>query len=279
MPIRKYKPTSPGRRHGSVLTYEEVTTSKPEKSLLRPLKKTGGRNNYGRITARFRGGGHKRKYRVIDFKRDKDGIPAKVATVEYDPNRTCFIALLHYADGEKRYILAPIGLEVGQTILSGPDAEPNPGNAKMLRDIPIGVQVHNVELQPGRGGQMAARRRLGPAHRPRGQVRGPDAALGRAPPRPRDLPRHHRPRREHGPPERQARQSRAPASPGPPSARPRYGHEPGRPPHGWWRRPDRGGSSPLLADRCPREGRPHAAPQSPDRRLHHPPPSQAQVMP
>lgn len=154
MPIRKYKPTSPGRRHGSVLTYEEITSTTPEKSLLRPLKKTGGRNNYGRITVRFRGGGHKRKYRVIDFKRNKDGVPAKVATIEYDPNRTCFIALLHYADGEKRYILAPIGLEVGQTLLSGPDAEPNPGNAKMLRDIPIGVQVHNVELQPGRGGQL-----------------------------------------------------------------------------------------------------------------------------
>ena len=125
MPIRKYKPTSPGRRHGSVLTYEEVTSTTPEKSLLRPLKKSGGRNNYGRITVRFRGGGHKRKYRVIDFKRNKDGIPAKVATIEYDPNRTCFIALLHYADGEKRYILAPIGLEVGQTLLSGSDAEPN----------------------------------------------------------------------------------------------------------------------------------------------------------
>ena len=113
MPIRKYKPTSPGRRHGSVLTYEEVTSTTPEKSLLRPLKKSGGRNNYGRITARFRGGGHKRKYRVIDFKRSKDGIPAKVATIEYDPNRTCFIALLHYADGEQRYILAPIGLAAG----------------------------------------------------------------------------------------------------------------------------------------------------------------------
>lgn len=154
MPIRKYKPTSPGRRHGSVLTYEEVTKTTPEKSLLRPLKKSGGRNNYGRITVRFRGGGNKRKYRVIDFKRDKDGVPARVAAVEYDPNRTCFICLLHYADGEKRYILAPIGVGVGDTLVSGPDAEPTAGNAKMLRDIPIGLQIHNIELQPGRGGQL-----------------------------------------------------------------------------------------------------------------------------
>lgn len=154
MGIRKYKPTSPGRRHGSVLDFTEITRSKPEKSLLRPLKKTGGRNNRGRITCRHRGGGHKRQYRVIDFKRDKDGIPARVATIEYDPNRTCFIALLHYADGEKRYILAPIGLEVGQTIQSGSDSDPNPGNSMRLSDIPVGVQIHNVELQPGRGGQI-----------------------------------------------------------------------------------------------------------------------------
>jgi len=152
--IRKYKPTSPGRRHGSVLDYAEITCTTPEKSLLRPLKKTGGRNNHGRITCRHRGGGHKRKYRVIDFKRNKDGVPAKVHSIQYDPNRTCFIALLHYADGEKRYILAPIGLQVGQTVLSGPGAEPNPGNAMALADIPVGVQVHNVELKIGRGGQL-----------------------------------------------------------------------------------------------------------------------------
>jgi large subunit ribosomal protein L2 len=154
MGIRKYKPTSPGRRHGSVLDYSEITSTTPEKSLLRPLKKTGGRNNRGRITCRHRGGGHKRRYRLIDFKRNKDGIPARVATIEYDPNRTCFIAKLFYADGEKRYILAPIGLEVGQTITSGPGAEPNPGNAMPLESIPVGVQVHNIELQPGRGGQI-----------------------------------------------------------------------------------------------------------------------------
>lgn len=154
MGIRKYKPTSPGRRHGSVLEYTEITCTKPEKSLLRPLKKTGGRNNRGRITARHRGGGNKRRYRLIDFKRDKDGVPARVATIEYDPNRSCFIALLHYADGEKRYILAPIGVEVGQAISSGTGSEPNPGNAMQLAEIPLGVQIHNVELSPGRGGQL-----------------------------------------------------------------------------------------------------------------------------
>jgi large subunit ribosomal protein L2 len=154
MGIRKYKPTSPGRRHGSVLDYSEITCTTPEKSLLRPLKKTGGRNNHGRITCRHRGGGHKRKYRIIDFKRNKDGVPAKVHSIQYDPNRTCFIALLHYADGEKRYILAPIGLTVGQTVLSGSEAEPNPGNAMCLEDIPVGVQIHNVELKIGRGGQL-----------------------------------------------------------------------------------------------------------------------------
>ncbi len=154
MGIRKYKPTSPGRRHGSVLDYTEITRKTPEKSLLRPIKKTGGRNNYGRITCRHRGGGNKRRYRVIDFKRLKDGIPAKVFSVEYDPNRTCFIALLHYADGTKTYILAPIGIKVGQAITSGSDAEPNPGNTMLLADIPIGLQIHNVELKPGRGGQI-----------------------------------------------------------------------------------------------------------------------------
>ena len=154
MGIKKYKPTSPGRRHGSVLDFAEITTTKPEKSLLRPLKKTGGRNNHGRITCRRRGGGAKRRYRVIDFKRNKLDVPAKVATIEYDPNRSANIALLHYADGEKRYILAPLGLEVGQPIMAGLNAEPKPGNSMRLADVPIGLQVHNVELQIGRGGQI-----------------------------------------------------------------------------------------------------------------------------
>ena len=154
MGIKTYKPTSPGRRDGSVLDYAELTTTKPEKSLLRPLKKTGGRNNRGRITSRRRGGGNKRRYRVIDFKRDKIGVPARVATIEYDPNRSCFISLLHYVDGEKRYILSPLGLEVGTMIQSGPDAEPTVGNAMKLKDIPIGLQIHNIELKIGRGGQI-----------------------------------------------------------------------------------------------------------------------------
>ena len=154
MPVKKYKPTSPGRRHGSVLDFSDLSRVAPEKSLLRPLKKTGGRNNHGRITSRRRGGGHKRRYRLIDFKREKEGVPARVATLEYDPNRSARIALLFYADGEKRYILAPLGLKVGDTVKSGPDAEPTPGNAMRLRDIPLGLQIHNIELSEGHGGQL-----------------------------------------------------------------------------------------------------------------------------
>ncbi len=154
MGIKKYKPTSAGRRHGSVLDFSDLTKKKPEKALLRPLKKTGGRNNHGRITCRHRGGGHKRMYRVIDFKRRKENVPARVAAIEYDPNRSANIALLHYADGEKAYIIAPLGLKVDQTIMSGSDAEPNAGNAMKLADIPIGLQIHNIELQPSRGGQI-----------------------------------------------------------------------------------------------------------------------------
>jgi len=154
MPIKVYKPTTPGRRNMSVLTYEEITKEEPEKSLIEPLKKHAGRNNRGVITTRHRGGGNKRFYRIIDFRRDKWGIPAKVAAIEYDPNRTAFIALLHYADGEKRYILAPLGLKVGDIVQSGPGAPIRVGNALPLREIPLGTQVHNVELYPGRGGQL-----------------------------------------------------------------------------------------------------------------------------
>jgi large subunit ribosomal protein L2 len=154
MPMIKYKPTSPGRRAGSVSDYAEITSTRPEKSLLEPLRKSGGRNNHGHMTSRRRGGGNKRMYRVIDFKRDKDGVPARVASIEYDPNRSANIALLHYADGEKRYILAPQGLEVGMTLLSGATAEPITGNAMRLADIPVGLQIHNVELHPGKGGQL-----------------------------------------------------------------------------------------------------------------------------
>jgi large subunit ribosomal protein L2 len=152
--IKTYKPTSPGRRHGSVLDFSELTTRKPERTLLRPLTKTGGRNNRGRITCRHRGGGHKRRYRIIDFKRDKTGVPGKVNSIEYDPNRSANIALIFYADGEKRYIIAPLGLEVGQAILSGKEADPLPGNSMLLAEIPVGLMVHNIELQPGRGGQL-----------------------------------------------------------------------------------------------------------------------------
>ena len=155
MPPRKLKPTSPGRRFRTVPDFAEITKTEPEKSLLEPLKKTGGRNDNGRITTRHQGGGHKRRYRKIDFKRTKDGVPAKVASIEYDPNRSAHIALLHYADGAKAYILAPARLRVGQTVESGPEADIRPGNALPLANIPTGTLVHNVELQPGRGGQMA----------------------------------------------------------------------------------------------------------------------------
>ncbi len=154
MAIKFYKPTSPGRRGGSVLDRAELTRQKPEKSLLAPLKKTGGRNNRGRVTARHRGGGAKRRYRIIDFRRDKDGIPAKVAHIEYDPNRTAYIALLHYADGEKRYIVWPKGLRQGDTVMSGPQAEPKVGCAMTLGDMPLGLNVHNIELRPGEGARM-----------------------------------------------------------------------------------------------------------------------------
>lgn len=154
MAIKTYKPTSAGRRNSSVNKREDVTCSAPEKSLLRPLKKTGGRNNQGVTTSRFRGGGAKRQYRVIDFRRNKDGVEGTVATIEYDPNRTCNIALIHYADGEKRYILAPVGLQVGQKVYSGQDAEPRLGNCLPLARIPSGMEVHNIELKPGAGGQM-----------------------------------------------------------------------------------------------------------------------------
>lgn len=154
MGIKVYRPTSPGRRGMSGFTFDEITRSEPEKSLLRPLKKKSGRNNLGRLTVRHRGGGHKRRYRLIDFKRNKLGIPARVDSIEYDPNRTARIALLVYADGEKRYILAPLGIQVGDTLMSGPEAEIRPGNALPLVNMPLGTLVHNVEMQPGKGGQL-----------------------------------------------------------------------------------------------------------------------------
>ena len=154
MAIKKYNPTSPARRHMTVSSFEEVTKFTPEKSLLDTLKRKAGRNSDGRITVRHRGGGAKRKYRIIDFKRDKDGIPAKVAGIEYDPNRSANIALLHYADGEKRYILAPYGLKDGDVVVSGPDVDIKVGNALPLQNIPLGTVIHNIELRPGNGGQL-----------------------------------------------------------------------------------------------------------------------------
>ena len=154
MGVKVYKKTSPGRRFASVNTYDEVTKTTPEKTLLRKLTKTGGRNHSGKITSRFRGGGNKRMYRVIDFRRNKDGVDGKVAGIEYDPNRSCNIALIHYVDGEKRYILAPLGLKVGQMIVSGEKVEPRVGNCMPLASIPAGLEVHNVEMNPGQGGKM-----------------------------------------------------------------------------------------------------------------------------
>ena len=155
MPVRKRKPTSPGRRFQTVSDFAEITRDKPEKSLTKPKPRTGGRNSYGRMTSRHRGGGHKQKYRLVDFRRDKDGVPAKVAHIEYDPNRTARIALLHYADGEKRYILSPNGLRVGDRLVSGEGADVRPGNSLPLRNIPVGTTVHAVELKPGGGARMA----------------------------------------------------------------------------------------------------------------------------
>ena len=154
MAIKSHKPTSPGRRFQTTSTFEEITRKRPEKSLVKFKKKSGGRNSNGRITSRHRGGGHKRLYRIIDFKRDKDGIPAKVASIEYDPNRSSNIALLHYADGEKRYIIAPVGVKVGDSLISGKDAEIKPGNTIPLRSVPLGTQIHNIELNVGHGGQI-----------------------------------------------------------------------------------------------------------------------------
>ena len=154
MPIKIYRPTSAGRRNMSVSTFEEITKSKPERSLLAPLRRKGGRNNQGVITTRHQGGGHKRRYRMIDFRRDKEGVTGRVSSIEYDPNRSARIALIVYHDGDKRYILAPNGLKVNDTVVSGPNAEIRPGNALPIRNIPLGTVIHNIELYPGRGGQL-----------------------------------------------------------------------------------------------------------------------------
>jgi large subunit ribosomal protein L2 len=173
MAIKQHKPTNPARRQQTVATFDELSTRQPHKPLTKGVKRIGGRNNRGRITIWYRGGGHKRRYRVVDFRRDKTGVPAKVASIEYDPNRSARISLLHYADGEKRYILWPHGLAVGDEVVSGPEAPINPGNALPLRSIPVGTVVHNLELKIGKGGQ---RRR--PADGQGGPVRPREAAVG-----------------------------------------------------------------------------------------------------
>ncbi len=154
MPVKSFKPTSPGRRQMTVSTFEEITVNTPERSLVAPLNNKAGRNNQGKISVRHQGGGHKRKYRIIDFKRNKDGVPGRVATIEYDPNRSANIALINYLDGEKRYILAPNGLKVGDTIFSGPDSDIKVGNALPLKNIPVGTVIHNIEMKPGKGAQI-----------------------------------------------------------------------------------------------------------------------------
>ena len=246
MPLRKYKPTSPGRRFMATSGFEDITKSEPEKSLLEPLSKKGGRNNRGRITTRHQGGGHKRRFRTIDFKRTKDGVPAKVAAIEYDPNRSARIALLHYADGAKSYILAPSRLRVGATVESGPRADIKPGNALPLQNIPTGTLVHNVELKPGQGGRMARSAgssvQLVAKDGEHGVLRLPSGELRRVL---LTLPRDGRPGREHRPREHLGRQGRpqplarqAPDGarlcdePRRPPARRRRGQDEGRPPPG-----------------------------------------------
>jgi hypothetical protein len=214
MPIRKYNPTSPGRRFQTVQVFDEITTQEPYKPLIEPLRKSGGRNNHGELTSWWRGGGHKQRYRIIDFKRDKHGSPAKVATIEYDPNRSSRIALLTYADGEKRYILQPAGMKVGDSIVSGDNVDILPGNALPLKNIPLGTQLHNVELKPGKGGQIA-------------RSAGSSVQLVAR--------------------ERLDRQGRPEPVDGQAAARPRRGDEPGRPPARRRRRQDVGRPAPGVA--------------------------------
>ena len=231
MALKKYKPTSPGRRFMATSSFEEVTKTEPEKTLLEPLTKKGGRNNRGRITTRHQGGGHKRRFRKIDFKRRKDGVPAKVAAIEYDPNRSARIALLHYADGDKAYILAPARLRVGSTVESGPEADIKPGNALPLSNIPTGTLVHCVELKPGQGARMArsagSQIQLVAKDGPHAVLRLPSGELRRVL---LDLPRDGGPGREHGSLEPVRRQGGPEPLAGQAPDRPRVGHEPGRPP-------------------------------------------------
>ncbi len=273
MSVKTYKPTSPGRRGMTGPTFEEITKDRPERSLLVPRKKSGGRNVYGRVTVRHRGGGSRRHVRLVDFKRDKHGIPGTVAAIEYDPNRSARLALLHYADGEKRYIVAPLGLQVGDVVTAGPEADVRPGNSLPLTHIPLGTMVHNLELQPGKGGQLVrsagtSAQLLGKegtyaaVRLPSGEVRRIlqtcYATIGEVG------------NEDHS--QHQARQGRAQAPPGRPPDRARHGDEPARPPARRRRRPS--------ADRAARAEEPvgQTDPRQADadgqavRQVHHPPP-------
>ena len=233
MPIINYKPTTPSRRNMSVTDYSGLSKVAPEKSLLAPLNKKSGRNSYGRITVRHRGGGNRRKYRIIDFKRQKFDVPGTVKTLEYDPNRSAFIALIEYQDGEKRYIIAPNGLKVGDTVVASPSADIKPGNALPLANIPTGTFIHNVELYPGKGAQLA--RAAG--NMAQLMAKENNMALLRLPSgekRSRKLHGHHRPGRQRGPRERENRQGRQKAQHGLETYRPRFCYEPQRPPPRRW---------------------------------------------
>jgi hypothetical protein len=248
MGTRSFKPTSPARRFYTVSDFKEVTKSEPERSLVEHQTSTGGRNNQGRITSRFRGGGHKQRYRIVDFRRDKIGIPAKVASVEYDPNRTARIALLFYVDGEKRYILAPDGLEVGHTIIASRHADIKPGNSLTLRFIPPGTTIHNVELKKGKGGSARAQRRHRGAAHGQGRRLGAGATAERRNPQgaPR-LPRDHRPGVEPRARQHRPRQGGSHALARQAPAQPWRHDEPGRSSDGRRRRPFVRRPSPVLA--------------------------------
>ncbi len=235
MPIKSYRPTTPTRRFQTIVSREDITKEHPEKTLLEVKKRTGGRNSTGRVTSRFIGGGHKQAYRLVDFKRDKTGVPAVVAAIEYDPNRSARLALLHYKDGEKRYILQPDGLKVGMTVSSGPAADILVGNALPLKNMPAGTVVHNIELRPGKGAQMA--RSAGTQAQlvnKEGDDRAAEAAFRRNPPRAAGLHGDGRPGRQRGPRERLAGQGRTETLAGQDAAQSRRNHESGGP--SAWRR-------------------------------------------
>jgi large subunit ribosomal protein L2 len=274
MGIRTYKPTSPGRRFQTVQTFDDLTTSKPHKPLVENLHRSGGRNNHGELTSWWRGGGHKRLYRIIDFKRDKKDIPGKISTIEYDPNRSARIALVTYSDGEKRYILQPLGLKVGDSVVAGDNVDILPGNALPLKNIPLGTMLHNVELKPGKGGQIA--RSAGSSVQlvakegdyasvkmPSGEIRHIAIvcyATGRSGRQPRSR-------------ERVDRQGRSQPLAGPPSAQPRGRHEPGRPPAWRRRRQDVGRTASRVAVGPADQGIQDAQSQS-DRQVHRPAPAE-----